>query len=188
MKTFVECSRIIIWVPTKDGKFCNVPNLNEIPGCRKGRSAVKSLVRRWHNMRYDFDDDDEYEIDSDQEDTSNGPEDAIHDPSLQIETRHLTIKNENKKLSTSSQREDFEQILYQIFDKFQITAKILRSYDRNFLQFSVHLENHKIEKLMFELYKKGIGSTANTSVSVMPTSIHMEVASDNENIRYYNRI
>ena len=30
--------------------------------------------------------------------------------------------------------------------------------------------------------------TANTSVSVMPTSIHMEVASDNENIRYYFRI
>ena len=54
MKTFVECSRVTIWVPTKEGKFCNVPNLNKIPGCSKASSAVKSLVRRWHNMSFDI--------------------------------------------------------------------------------------------------------------------------------------
>ena len=54
MKTFVECSRVTIWVPTKEGKFCNVPNLSEISGRRKGSFAVKSLVRRWHDFGYDI--------------------------------------------------------------------------------------------------------------------------------------
>ena len=116
--------------------------------------------------------------------TSDGPEDAIHNPNQPIETIHLTVKNVNRKLSTSSEKGDFEQILYKILDEFNITAKVLQSYDNNFLQFSIHLENHRIEKLMIALYKNGIGSTANTSVSVIPTSIHMEVTSDDENIRY----
>lgn len=94
------------------------------------------------------------------------------------ENEILPQEETKERKKTSNQDDDFELVLFDLLDAFKVKPRTLRSHDDNYMQFSFCLENYKIEQLILLLQKNGIGSTPNTSVSVIPVSIHLEVPSD----------
>ena len=182
MKTFVECSQIIIWVPTKERGICNSAETgvkqhfrNECIASAKKRSNVNSLRQQFDGTGHN---NPGFTI----EDTSNesgARDNSKRDTNLsRNEIKILPQEEIKEKKRTSNQNDDFEVVLFDLLDAFKVKPRTLRSHDDNYMQFSFCLENYKIEQLILLLQKNGIGSTPNTSVSVIPVSIHLEVPSE----------
>ena len=88
----------------------------------------------------------------------------------------------------SFDRGDFESRIKRVLNRFQrlkkieITPKIFVSNDAKFTCFSFSVENHNLEDMVLFLEATGIGTASNTSISVIPASLHLEQAIE-ENCR-----
>ena len=188
---FAQCSRITIWVPTKEGIHCSVPNIEASPyynGKPRKQSIFDGLnhkiMKIKHSKSYE-----RFDVNGDRIDRNQEISIQLPDQNGQIGKNHLKVEipqqtEPDKELDITTENNDCEEILNKIFKEFKVTPKILRSYDNNFLRFSFYLENYRIESLVWRLHEKGIGSTENTSVSVIPASMHLEVAQDKKVNRY----
>ena len=161
MKTFVECSWIIIWVPTKrrehhkeqkSGTSVVVKNERFVETSEK--PTISGLIKQFDTNGYDN-----------------------HGFDLSENFRRREMKSNSKN--------DFEVVLYNLLGTFQVNPRTTKTNDGHYTQFSIFLENYKVERLILLLQANGIGSTENTSVSVIPASVHLEVPTE-EKIRGSN--
>ena len=173
MKTFVECSQIIIWVPTNARKRCRIEtsgvssySKNECKGPTKKRSSVNVLVQHFDGREYKND-----AFVSD--DTSNGRGPSENSNGVTIEITQQQEDNENRRALIEN--DDIVASVIDILDVFRVKPRTLQSPDGKYTQFSFCLENYRVEALILLLQENGIGSTENTTVSMIPASLHLEI-------------
>ena len=179
MKVYAECSRIDIWVPTKENKYYNASKNTISPdvgngNCKKKKNKLTipdDGSRKYSNNELKVDD-------APTHDRKMSDQSAIIDIAKSEVERLREIEAENK---------GFEEILLELANELHEIPRILRSYDGNFLQFGFYVENYMVEDLLLKLQEKGIGSREYTSVSVIPASTHLEVAPENDNKRYFSK-
>ena len=179
MNTVVECSWIMIWVPVKG--YVRSINENRTEPCPNDggghsisaqRSSVGKLIEQFNCNGY----------------TNNG---FVVDDASGISCKKtcsnssgfesdLTISTSPKESmenieDASNSIDDLEMTVHNLLVSIQVSPKTWLSNCQSYRHFSFCLENHRIEDLIFLLQEHGIGNTCNTSVSVIPASLHLEV-------------
>ena len=175
MKTFVECSQIIIWVPTNERKRCMVKatdtNLYFENGCKgqtKERSSVNVLIQRFDGRGCKNNG-----FISDDTSSGRGASNDSNGVNDKIEAIQQQETDESKR--TSIEKDNIVASVFDILDIFKVKPRTLQSPDGNYTQFSFCLENYRVEALILHLQEKGIGNTENTTVSMIPASLHLEI-------------
>ena len=181
MNTFVECSWIVVWVPTirekhrnKTDNAINSGGINHFINSTNGFTE-NDLSKSFDNKAFDnhgfiFDDI------SNTHGKNNTPMKLEAEPGLAIKNEQ---EYKTEKSSTCSfEEDDLEKLVIDVLSSFRVCPKTFRSNDDKFIAHTFCLENHRVEDLIINLQKHGIGNTSKTSISVIPASVHLEVPSD----------
>ena len=93
--------------------------------------------------------------------------------------------NEDEEEEVFQDVESYTEKLEKILVDLNVNATSLKTKDNNHVLVTFCLENSKVENVLLLLQENGIGnSPSETSISVMPASVHFEVpAEDNSNKR-----
>ena len=185
MNTFVECSWIIVWVPTigeeyekhhnKRKNAVNMEDRNHFTCSTKEAFTENDLSKSFDNKAFDnhgfiFDE------------TSNTYDKNNTLKKLEPEHRlAMNNKQENKMEKSNTylfEENDLEKLVTNVLNSFQLCPKTFRSNDGKFIAYTFCLENHRVEDLILNLQKHGIGNTSKTSISVIPASMHLEVSAE----------
>ena len=127
MKTFVECSWIIIWVPTKRREHHKEQNSGTNVIAKDERfvetsenPTISGLIRQFDTDGYD---------------------------------NHGFDLSENflRREMNSNSKNDFEVVLYNLLSTFQVNPRTTKTNDGDYTQFSIFLENYKVERLILLL-------------------------------------
>ena len=168
MKSFVECSWIIVWIPTKEDIHVNGQKYKYSVISISEESSESGFVGETYNNGHD---NGGFNIEEDQRGLEEKSISNGFQHKSDLDTEAIT-KRKIKKPSLIYP--DLEEKLKKLIEKFQVDAKITRSYDDDRIQFCFVLENYRVDDLISSLQNNGIGLLPCTSVSVIPASVHFE--------------
>ena len=168
MKSFVECSWIIVWIPTKEDIHGRMEKYEYSVISTSEESSENGFVEQTDKNGHD---NGGFDIEEDQRGFQENSISNGYQHKSNLNTEALRKRRIEK---SSLMYPDLVEKLKKLLEKFQVDAKITRSYDDDRIQFCFVLENYRVDDLISSLQNNGIGLLPCTSVSVIPASVHFE--------------
>ena len=187
MNTFVECSWIIVWVPTIREEYEKHRNKTDNavnPGERNDSGySTKGFTEDDSSKSFDNKAFDNHGFIFDDTSNTHGKNYILKrlEPEPVLAMKNKQEDKTEKNSMYLFEGDKLEKLAINVLSSFRVCPKTLRSNDDKFIAYTFCLENHRVEDLILNLQKYGIGNTSKTSISVIPASVHLEVPTEESN-------
>ena len=186
MNSFVECSWIIVWVPTIREEYEKNRNKTDNAVNPRGRKhniySTKGVTENDLSKTFDNKAFDNHGFMFDDTSSTHGKNNTLKKLEVEpgLENKNMQEHETEKNSTCLFEEDDLEKLVINVLSSFRVCPKTFRSNDDKFIAHTFCLENHRVEDLILNLQKHGIGNTSKTSISVIPASVHLEVPKEEE--------
>ena len=193
----MSCSWVMVWIPTKALEKKNDLGIANIPSSKHRLRLFSDSSTITEGSEEELEQDDVNTTSNKSQQpirgegfSSNLSAETIHDTS----PRSLEIGDGEKSdffkyarsgsvipLDPTAKCLTYETVLLEVLMSLNVSQAISqKSKDNNFVLVTFCVDNELLEEAIIRLGEHGIGNTTNTSISVLPTSVHVSLINEKE--------